>query len=125
MNRNTKNLLRAVIPAAVAAQLMSIFCFRHSFTIGGEILIPVLILLIRQAAIKITDIFTGIRDGLRNAEENRMKYPMKHQRILLKKYGLNPKKWIIMAETGTEMKAINRYSGIVCILDKKRGTDSE
>ena len=125
MNRNTKNLLRAVIPVAVETQLLSIFCFRHSLTIGGEILIPVLVLLIRQAAIKIMDIFTRIRDESRNTEENRMKYPMKHQRILLKKYGLNPKKWIITSETSTEMKAVSRYSGIVCVLDKKRGADSE
>lgn len=60
-----------------------------------------------------------------NAEENQMKYPMKHQRTLLKKYGLNPRKWIITSENGTEMKAVSRYSGIVCVLDKKRGMDSE
>ena len=54
-----------------------------------------------------------------------MKYPMKHQRTLLKKYGLNPRKWIITSENGTEMKAVSRYSGIVCVLDKKRGMDSE
>ena len=125
MNQNTKILLRAVISAAVATQLLSIACFRHEFKIGGEMLIPALVLLIRQAVIKIIDIFTGIRDESRNTEENRMKYPMKHQRILLKKYGLNPKKWIITSENGTEMKAVSRYSGIVCILDKRRGVDSE
>lgn len=125
MNRKTKNLLHAVILTAAAAQLLSIVCFRHSLTIGGEILIPALVLLIRQAVIKTTGIFTEIRDELRNTEEKRMKYPMKHQRTLLKKYGLNPKKWIITAETSTEMKAVSRYSGIVCILDKKRGAEHE
>ncbi|MDE7365397.1 MAG: hypothetical protein K2N27_11085 [Ruminococcus sp.] len=125
MNRKTKNLLHAVIPVTVATQLLSILCFRHSLTIGGEILIPVLVLLIRQAAIKIMDIFTGIKDESRNTEENRMKYPTKYQRTLLKKYGLNPKKWIIISENGTEMKAVHRYSGIVCVLNKKRGTDNE
>ena len=54
-----------------------------------------------------------------------MKYPMKHQRTLLKKYGLNPKKWIVMSENGTEMKAVRRYSGIACILNKKRVTGNE
>lgn len=54
-----------------------------------------------------------------------MKYPMKHHRTLLKKYGLNPKKWAVMSENGTEMKTVRRYSGIVCILNKKRGTGSE
>ena len=62
MNRKTKNRLRTVISVAVATQLLSIFCFRHSLIIGGEILIPVLILLIKQAAIKIMGIFTGITD---------------------------------------------------------------
>ena len=119
-----QKIINRILAGAVIAQLLSII-FRHSLTIGGEILIPALVLLIRQAVIKIMDIFNVIRDELRNTEENRMKYPMKHQRTLLKKYGLNPKKWIIKAETGTEMKTINRYSGIVCILDKKRGTDSE
>ena len=54
-----------------------------------------------------------------------MKHPTKHQRTLLKKYRLNPRKWVITSETDTEMKAVNKYSGIVCILDKKRGADSE
>lgn len=54
-----------------------------------------------------------------------MKYPMKYQRTLLKKYGLNPRKWIIVSENSTEIKAVSRYGGIVCILDKKRGEDSE
>lgn len=125
MNRKIKKLLRTVISAAVATQLLSIFCFRHSLTIGGEILIPVLVLLIRQAAVKIMNIFTGIIEESRNTEENRMKYPTKHQRTLLKKYGLNPRKWTVTSETGTEIKAVSRYNGIVCILDKKRGADSE
>ena len=50
---------------------------------------------------------------------------MKHQRTFLKKYGLNPRKWIITSENDTEMKAVHRYSGIVCVFDKKRGADSE
>ncbi|MDE6520384.1 MAG: hypothetical protein K2K91_08025 [Ruminococcus sp.] len=119
-----QKIINRIIAGTVIVQLLSII-FRQSVTIGGEILIPVLVLLIRQAAIKITDIFTGIKDELRNAEENRMKYPTKHQRILLKKYGLNPKKWIITSENIMEMKAVHRYSGIVCVLNKKRGTDNE
>ena len=55
-------------------------------------------------------------------EENGMKH---NQRELLKKYGLNPKKWTVVSENDTEIKAIGRYSGIVCILDKKRGADNE
>ncbi|MDE7098996.1 MAG: hypothetical protein K2O60_07590 [Ruminococcus sp.] len=124
-NKKTKILLHAVISVAVTTQLLSILCFRHSLTIGGEILIPVLVLLIRQAAIKIMDIFTEIENELINAEENQMKYPTKHQRVLLKKYGLNPKKWIITSENIMEMKAVHRYSGIVCVFNKKRGTDNE
>lgn len=119
-----QKIINRTIAGVVIAQLLSII-FRQSVTIGGEILIPALVLLIRQATIKIMDIFTEIKDKLRNAEETRMKYPMKHQRILLKKYGLNPKKWIITSESRTEMKAVNRYSGIVCILSKNRGAGSE
>lgn len=57
MNRNTKILLRAVISVAVATQLLSIACFKHEFTIGGEMLIPALVPLIRQMIIKIVNIF--------------------------------------------------------------------
>ncbi len=64
-NRKTKILLRAVIPAAVATQLLSMVCFRHEFTIGGEMLIPALVPLIRQAVIQIMDIFTKIKYDLK------------------------------------------------------------
>lgn len=57
MKKRTGILLRAVISAAVATQLLSMVCFRHSFTIGGEMLIPALVLLIRQVVIKIVNIF--------------------------------------------------------------------
>lgn len=124
MNRNTKNLLCTVIPVAVATQLLSIVCFRHEFTIGGEILVPALVLLIRQAVITTINALTYDLNEI-NTEEKQMKYPMKHQRMLMKKYGLNPKRWVIVSENSTEMKAVSRCGGIVCILDKKRGADSE
>lgn len=125
MNRKTKFMFRIVISVAVATQLLSIVCFRHSFTIGGEMFIPMLIILIRQLIVKIMDIFTGITDESGNTEEKQMNQPTKHQRTLLKKYGLNPRKWTIMSENSTEMKAVHRHSGIVCILSKNRGAGSE
>lgn len=54
-----------------------------------------------------------------------MKYPMKYQRTLLKKYGLNPRKWTVTAENHDTMTVVSRCGGIVCVLDKKRGADRE
>ena len=123
MKKNTKNLLCAVIPVAVATQLLSIVCFRHTLTIGGEILIPALILLIKHLITEIISIFAEIKEY--NVEENKMNYPKKYHRILLKKYGLNPRKWLVTAESSTSITVANRQSSIVCVLDKKRGADSE
>lgn len=65
MRKNTKILLYGIVTGAVITQLLNTMYFRQSFTIGGEIFIPVLVLLIRQAVIKITDIFAGIRDEMK------------------------------------------------------------
>ncbi len=54
-----------------------------------------------------------------------MNCPMKYQRKILKKYGLNPKKWLVTAENSTSITVANRQSSIVCVLDKKRGAYSE
>ena len=66
MNRNTKILLNGILIGAVITQLLNMTYFRHSFTIGGEILLPVLVLLIRQVIVKIADIFTEIRNEITN-----------------------------------------------------------
>ena len=55
-----QKIISRIIAGAVIAQLLSII-FRQSVTIGGEILIPALVLLIRQAAVKIMNIFTRIK----------------------------------------------------------------
>lgn len=65
MNRNTKILLYGIVTGAVITQLLNTMYFRQSFTIGGEIFMPVLVLLIKQAAIKIKDIFAVIRDEMK------------------------------------------------------------
>lgn len=58
MNRNTKILLSGIIIGAAAMQLLNIIFSQQSLRIGGEIFVPALVLLIRQAAIKTADIFS-------------------------------------------------------------------
>lgn len=51
-----QKIISIILAGTVIAQLLGII-FRHSFTIGGEIFVPALVLLIRQAIIKTADIF--------------------------------------------------------------------
>lgn len=57
MNRNTKILLFGIITGAVTAQLLNMIFSGQPLRIGGEIFVPVLVILIRQAVIKIMDVF--------------------------------------------------------------------
>lgn len=57
MNRNTKILLYGIVTGAAITQLLNMIFFGQSLKIGGEIFVPVLVLLIRQAVIKTADIF--------------------------------------------------------------------
>lgn len=57
MNRNTKILLIGIITGAVATQLLNMIFSGYTIRIGGEIFIPLLVILIRQAVIKIIDVF--------------------------------------------------------------------
>lgn len=61
MNRNTKILLSGIIIGAAAMQLLNMIFSQQSLRIGGEIFVPALVLLIRQAAIKTADIFSTKR----------------------------------------------------------------
>lgn len=58
MNRNTKILLSGIVTGAVITQLLNMIFSQQSLRIGGEIFVPALVLLIRQAAIKTADIFS-------------------------------------------------------------------
>lgn len=65
MNRNTKILLSGIITGAATTQLLNMIFFGQSLKIGGEIFVPVLILLIRQAVIKTAGIFSEITGSFR------------------------------------------------------------
>lgn len=58
MNRNTKILLSGIIIGAVITQLLNMIFSGQPLRIGGEIFVPTLVLLIRQAVIKTVNIFT-------------------------------------------------------------------
>lgn len=57
MNRNTKILLLGIITGAAAVQLLNMIFSGQPLRIGGETFVPVLVILIRQAVIKIMDVF--------------------------------------------------------------------
>lgn len=61
MNRNAKILLSGIVIGAALLQLLNMIFSQQSLRIGGEIFVPVLVLLIRQAAIKTADIFSTKR----------------------------------------------------------------
>lgn len=61
MNKNTKILLSGIIIGAAAMQLLNMIFSGQPVRIGGEIFVPALVLLIRQAAIKTADIFSTKR----------------------------------------------------------------
>lgn len=58
MNRNTKILLSGIVIGAVITQLLNMIFSGQPLRIGGEIFVPALVLLIRQAVIKTVNIFT-------------------------------------------------------------------
>lgn len=51
-------------------------------------------------------------------KHNNAKKPTKKQRILLEKYGFNFRDWLVMTESKSEIKVINRHTGAVKTLEK-------
>lgn len=57
MNRNTKILLIGIITGAVIMQLLNMIFSGQPLRIGGELFIPMLVILIRHTVRKIIDVF--------------------------------------------------------------------
>lgn len=51
-------------------------------------------------------------------KHNNAKKPTKKQRILLEKYGFNFRDWLVMTESKSEIRVINRHTGAVRTLEK-------
>lgn len=51
-------------------------------------------------------------------KHNNAKKPSRKQRILLGKYGFNYIDWLVMTESTSEIRVINRYTGAVRTLEK-------
>ena len=51
-------------------------------------------------------------------KHNNAKKPSKKQCILLEKYGLNFRDWLVITENKSEIKVINRHTGTVRTLEK-------
>lgn len=51
-------------------------------------------------------------------KNNNARKPTKKQRILLGKYGFHYEDWLVMTDSKSEIKVINRHTGTVRTLEK-------